>query len=99
MPLKTTSYNPKPDMHTISFKVYVSFEILFALLFFSNCGPKRQNYEPAYSNTSTQKNLLFGVPTQSYYEICDLFVKYFNDRLDGPEIQTVGESNFLEYIE
>jgi phosphonate transport system substrate-binding protein len=66
----------------------------------NSCKGKSKNYEPTYSTGNTAKKILFfGVPTQSYYEIDDLFIKYLNDHLVGTKIQTVANSNFLGYNE
>src|SRR5438874_13385848 len=72
--------------------------ILITFVFYSGCKTKAKPYEPVYTtDLSPKKVLLFGVPTQSYFEIHDLFVKYLNERLKGAEVQTVAISNFLGY--
>jgi phosphonate transport system substrate-binding protein len=82
------------------YKVLWQLSLVFAFFFFSDCKQKRENYQPTFSvDTAAKKVLLFGVPTQSYYEITDLFVKYLNKRLDGVQVQTVGVSNFLGYMD
>ncbi len=64
------------------------------------CNSTKDKYEPRYSLDSSSKNfLLFGVPTQSYYEITDLFVNYLNQHLKGLQIQTVASSSFSAYNE
>jgi phosphonate transport system substrate-binding protein len=72
--------------------------ILITFAFCSGCKAKAKPYEPVYTtDVSPKKVLLFGVPTQSYFEIHDLFVKYLNERLKGAEVQTVAISNFMGY--
>jgi phosphonate transport system substrate-binding protein len=61
---------------------------------------KGKNYTPTYSTDNSEKKvLLFGVPSQSYYEVADLFVKYLDERLQGVQIQTVASSSFDGYNE
>jgi ABC-type phosphate/phosphonate transport system substrate-binding protein len=64
------------------------------------CNSAGKRYEPGYSmDSSSKKFLLFGVPTQSYYEITDSFVSYLNQHLKGVQIQTVASSSFAGYNE
>jgi len=64
------------------------------------CTSVDERYEPKYSEDSNAKRiLLFGVPTQSYYGITDLFVKYLNQNLTGGQMETVASSSFLGYNE
>ncbi|MFL5739881.1 MAG: phosphate/phosphite/phosphonate ABC transporter substrate-binding protein [Flavisolibacter sp.] len=73
--------------------------IVFSVLLLTTCKPKSTTYEPTYSIDSGQKKtLLYGVPTQSYYEIHTAFVTYLNDHLPGLHIQTVASSNFSAYV-
>ncbi|MFL5811687.1 MAG: phosphate/phosphite/phosphonate ABC transporter substrate-binding protein [Flavisolibacter sp.] len=74
--------------------------ILFTIVLCNGCRQKSVNYEPTYStDIPSTKVLLFGVPTQSYYEIHDLFVKYLNEHLKGAKIQTVAISTFEGYMD
>jgi phosphonate transport system substrate-binding protein len=71
--------------------------LLFSLLF-SACRLK-QSYEPTYSADSTQnETLLYGVPTQAYFEMHSAFVKYLNERLPGTHIRIVACSDFSTYV-
>jgi phosphonate transport system substrate-binding protein len=64
------------------------------------CNSTKDKYEPSYSLDSSSKNfLLFGVPTQSYYEITDLFVNYLNQNLKEVQLKTVASSSFSGYNE
>jgi len=64
------------------------------------CNSVDNQYEPRYSVDSSTKNfLLFGVPTQSYYEITDLFVNYLNQNLKETQLKTVASSSFSGYNE
>jgi phosphonate transport system substrate-binding protein len=81
------------------FKPLFLFGLICTLILCDGCKSKAKHYEPTYSNdSSTKKILLFGVPTQSDFELTDLLVKYLNKRLMGAQIQTVGSSNFLDYM-
>lgn len=74
--------------------------LVFSFLLFTTCKSKSPTYEPTYSVDSAQKKtIVFGLPTQSYYEIWAGFVSYLNDRLPGIHIQTVASSNFSDYID
>src|SRR4051812_12464982 len=74
--------------------------IICALVLCNSCKAKTKGYEPAYSaDASPKKILLFGVPTQSYYDIYDLLVNYLNERLQGAQLQTVAASNFVGYMD
>src|SRR5947207_1633315 len=74
--------------------------LVFSLLLFATCKPKSTTYEPTYSIDSGQKKtLLYGVPTQSFYEIHAAFVAYLNDHLPGIHIRVVATSNFLTYVD
>jgi phosphonate transport system substrate-binding protein len=65
-----------------------------------NCKSKTRAYQPSYSPDTTRKRiLLFGVPSQSYFILSDLFVKYLNDHLKGSQVQTVASVSFLGYID
>jgi phosphonate transport system substrate-binding protein len=85
------------------FFVFSPFSLAGLLLSFfllTTCKPKATGYEPTYAADSAQKKtLLYGVPTQSYYEIHAGFVKYLNDHLPGLEIRIVASSNFLGYFD
>jgi phosphonate transport system substrate-binding protein len=73
---------------------------IFCFLLFAACKPKSTTYEPTYSIDSGQKKtLLYGVPTQAYYEIHAAFVAYLNDHLPGIHIRIVANSNFLTYVD
>ena len=75
--------------------------VIICILFLQgSCKSKTKPYEPTYSTgNSAKKVLVFGVPTQSYYEIHDLLVQYLNKRLRGVQVQTVAAGNFLGYME
>jgi len=74
--------------------------LVFSFLLLTTCNPKSTTYEPTYSVDSGQKKtLLFGAPTQSYYEMYGPFVTYLNDHLPGLHIQTVASSNFSDYVD
>jgi phosphonate transport system substrate-binding protein len=74
--------------------------LVFSFLLSTTCKPKSTTYEPTYSIDSVQKKtLLFGVPTQSFYEMNAALVTYLNDRLPGSQIQTVASSNFSVYVD
>ncbi|HET7896727.1 MAG TPA: phosphate/phosphite/phosphonate ABC transporter substrate-binding protein, partial [Flavisolibacter sp.] len=76
------------------------FAMIAALFWCAGCQPKSVHYEPLFStDTTTAKTLLWGVPTQSYYEITDLFVKYLNERLKDVKVQTVASSTFKRFME
>jgi phosphonate transport system substrate-binding protein len=73
---------------------------LIPLLMFCACQTKTKTYEPTFSVDSSQKKiLLYGVPTQSYYEIHSAFVRYLNERLDGIHLQIVASSSFSAYVD
>ena len=73
--------------------------VLFILLF-SACRSKLNAYEPTYSVDSSQKKtLLYGVPTQAYYEIHTPFVNYLNERLHDIHIQIVSSTDFSVYVD
>jgi len=64
------------------------------------CNSVDNHYEPSYSvDSSTKTFLLFVVPTQSYYEITDLFVNYLNQNLKEVQLKTVASSSFSGYNE
>src|SRR5215217_159970 len=93
---------PKP----IAMKMTIPIRTIFfcglscAVVLWLGCNSAKDKYEPRYSQDSSSKNfLLFGVPTQSYYEITDLFVNYLNQHLKGVQIQTVASSSFSGYNE
>jgi phosphonate transport system substrate-binding protein len=66
----------------------------------SGCRQKGKTYEPTYlADSSAKKKLVFIVPTQTFYETADLFVKYLNDHLTGIQIQTVAGSSFMDYVD
>ena len=72
--------------------------LVFSFLLFTTCKSKSTTYEPTYSIDSAQKKtLLFGVPTQSYYEMQAAFVTYLNDHLPETHIRIVTSSIFLTY--
>lgn len=74
--------------------------LVFSFLLFTTCKPKSTAYEPVYSADSVQtKNLILGLPTQSYYEIWTAFVTYLNDHLPGIHIQAVASPSFLAYVD
>jgi phosphonate transport system substrate-binding protein len=74
--------------------------IFLTLILCQTCKTKTEIYKPTYSaDVSSKKVLLFGVPTQSYYEIHNLFVNYLNDHLQGARVQTVAAANFLGYMD
>jgi phosphonate transport system substrate-binding protein len=74
--------------------------LFFIFLLFTTCKQKSTTYEPTYSIDSGQKKtLLYGVPTQSYYEMNAAFVTYLNDHLPGLHIRTVASSNFSAYVD
>jgi phosphonate transport system substrate-binding protein len=74
--------------------------IIFMSILFTACKSKTNTYEPRYSEDSTQKKtLLYGVPTQAYYELHTAFVNYLNQHLPGIHIQIVASSDFSEYVD
>src|SRR5215207_6393620 len=74
--------------------------IIFMSILCHSCKGKIKNYEPTYSTDSSRKKiLLFGVPTQSFYEITGLFEKYLSEHLQGAQVQTVASSTYLDYME
>jgi len=74
--------------------------LIFFLLLFGACGSNTNSYEPTYSiDTSQKKTLLYGVPTQAFYELHTPFVNYLNEHLKGIHIQLVSSSNFSTYVE
>jgi phosphonate transport system substrate-binding protein len=82
------------------FKVLALLPLIYGFIILNSCKQKRKSYQPTFSaDNPAKKILLFGVPTQSYYEITDLFVKYLNERLEGAQVQTVGISNFMGYMD
>jgi phosphonate transport system substrate-binding protein len=69
-------------------------------MLFHNCMSGSETYEPTYTaDTSQKKILIFGVATQAFFVIYDEFVKYLNARLKGAEVQLVGSSHFLGFVE
>jgi phosphonate transport system substrate-binding protein len=81
-------------------KIVLLFSLLFYQLLFSSCKSKTTHYEPTYLNDTPQKKILvYGVPTQAYYEIHAAFVKYLNERLPNTHIRIVASSDFSEYVE
>jgi phosphonate transport system substrate-binding protein len=74
--------------------------LVLLLLCVTACRSKSKKYEPTYSVDSMhRKTLLYGVPTQAYYEMHSAFVKYLNDHLKGINIQIVASSNFSTYVD
>ena len=85
-------------MKSIS-KLFFCEAILLSITFIE-CKSKTSQYQPVFSNgTHDKKILLFGVPTQSYYELSDSMVKYLNSHIHGVRIQTVATSNYGQYKE
>jgi phosphonate transport system substrate-binding protein len=73
--------------------------LMLLLMVFSACRPKTNHYEPTYMKDSTEKKtLLYGVPTQAFYEMHIAFVKYLNERLPKAHIQIVASPSFSAYI-
>jgi phosphonate transport system substrate-binding protein len=73
--------------------------LMLFLLLFSACKSKGNYYEPTYLKDSIKKKtLLYGVPTQAYYEMHIAFVRYMNERLPKTHIQIVSSSNFSGYV-
>lgn len=69
-----------------------------SLMFAIGCKHKAKFYEPSYTIDSLpKKTLLFGVPSQAYYELTDSIVGYLNERLHGVQLQTVASSSFNNY--
>src|SRR5688572_33076519 len=74
--------------------------LVSSFLFFTTCEPKSTTYEPTYSvDTSQKRTLLYGVPTQAYYDMHAPFVNYLNEHLQDIHIQLVASSDFSEYID
>src|SRR5215218_792856 len=74
--------------------------IIFICMLCNSCKGKSNNYEPTYSDDSSEKKtLLYGVPTQAHYEIHAALVKYLNDHLPGIQIRIVASSNFTAYVD
>jgi ABC-type phosphate/phosphonate transport system substrate-binding protein len=74
--------------------------LIFSFLLFTTCKPKSPAYEPTYAiDSAEKKTLLYGVPTQAFYEIHAAFVAYLNDHLPDLHIRIVANSNFLAYID
>jgi phosphonate transport system substrate-binding protein len=66
----------------------------------NSCKGKSKNYEPTYATDSIAKKvILFGVPTQTYYETTDLFVDYLNKHLIGAQVKLVTASDFSDWID
>lgn len=78
----------------------IYFLVVFLSSLFIGCKSKTIHYQPAYtSDKEAKKVLLFGVPSQSYYELCDSLVRYLNEHLQGVQVQTVASSTFAFYNE
>jgi phosphonate transport system substrate-binding protein len=74
--------------------------LLFFLLLVTGCKSKANSYEPTYSvDTSQKKTLLYGVPTQAYYETHTAFVNYLNEHLQDIHLQIVASSDFSIYVD
>ena len=74
------------------------FGMICMITFGSGCRSNNHQYEPTYSrDTLAQKILLFGVPSQSYYEVTSQFVNYLNRYLKDVQVQAVASSSFLGY--
>jgi len=99
MHFKTTWFNSFKKSK-VFLLVWLFLPAIFCMSILCNsCKQKTKNYEPNYATDSSHKKiLLFGVPTQSYYEIYDLFVNYLNDHLDGAQVQTVVNSTLAGYM-
>jgi phosphonate transport system substrate-binding protein len=81
-------------------KLLLLISLLFYQLLFSACKSKATPYEPTYlQDTSNKKTLVYGVPTQAYYEIHAAFVKYLNERLSNTHIKIVASSDFSAYLQ
>ena len=72
---------------------------IFILCWGANCKSRTNHYEPTYSADTSTQNILFGVPSQSYYEVTDLFVSYLNDHLKGVRVQAVASPSFVAFNE
>lgn len=83
-----------------SFLASLFYRVIILSLILPGCKSKTLQYQPAYaSDTKEKKVLLFGVPSQAYYESTDSIVKYLNDHLNGIRIQTVATATFGKYKE
>src|SRR5690349_22353979 len=99
MHLRITFSDLKMKRKHLHVKWVISSTMMAAMVICISCKQKSKTYKPTYSSsTSETKTLLYGVPTQSYYAINDLFVKYLNDSLKGVRVQTVATSSFLGYM-
>lgn len=78
----------------------IHFFILFMVvsMLFSCKGETKEVYEPKFSQDSLNKRqIIFCVPSVTYYESADLFVHYINERLDSFYLKLEASAGYDDY--
>jgi phosphonate transport system substrate-binding protein len=101
------TYSLTASSSSVGISLFFLFNYVIGFFFiafaFSSCtsnSSKSEKYQPSFSKDSSVKNvLLFGTPSQSYFDELIPIVNYLNNRLQGAPIRLIASVNISDYFE